>query len=75
MTGVTSMRGSGKHNDTRAKREIMTCGSENHSSPYSFVLSATSQQYFSLRTNQPTLLFSHNKSAPAPAKRTGCMFC
>jgi hypothetical protein len=74
MTGVTSMRGSGKqikggiHNATRAKREIMTCGSENYSSPCSFGLSATSQQYFSLRTNQPVVLFSQNKSAPATSQ-------
>jgi hypothetical protein len=34
-------------------------------SPCSFGLSATSQQYFSLRTNQPTVIFSHNKSTPA----------
>jgi hypothetical protein len=36
---------------------------------YSFGLSATSQQYFSFRTNQPPTIsqqyFSHNKSAPA----------
>jgi hypothetical protein len=30
----------------------------------SFGLSATSQQYFSQRTNQPAVLFSQNKSAP-----------
>jgi hypothetical protein len=36
------------------------------SSPCSFGLSATSQQYFSLRTNQPpAVLFSQNKSASA----------
>jgi hypothetical protein len=28
-------------------------------------LSATSQQYFSLRTNQPAVLFSQRRSAPA----------
>jgi hypothetical protein len=28
-------------------------------------LSATNQQYFSLRTNQPAVLFSQNKPAPA----------
>jgi hypothetical protein len=38
--------------------------------PCSFRLSATNQQYFSLRTNQPstnqpTVLFSQNKPAPA----------
>jgi hypothetical protein len=40
-------------------------------SPYSFGLSGTSQQYFFLRTNQapdtinqPTVLFSQNKSVP-----------
>jgi hypothetical protein len=31
----------------------------------SFGLSATNQQYFSLRTNQPTVHFSQNKPAPA----------
>jgi hypothetical protein len=30
-----------------------------------FGLSATSQQCFPLRTNQPAVLFSQNKSAPA----------
>jgi hypothetical protein len=33
--------------------------------PCSLGLSATSQQYFSLRTNQPAVLFSQNKPAPA----------
>jgi hypothetical protein len=33
--------------------------------PCSLGLSATGQQYFSLRTNQPAVLFSQNKSAPA----------
>jgi hypothetical protein len=36
----------------------------------SFGLSATSQQYFSLRTNQPPVLFSQNKSASA--SQTNC---
>jgi hypothetical protein len=38
-------------------------------SPCSFGLSATSQQYFSLRKNQPAVLSSHNKSAPAISHR------
>jgi hypothetical protein len=33
--------------------------------PCSLGLSATSQQYFSLRTNQPSVIFSQNKPAPA----------
>jgi hypothetical protein len=33
--------------------------------PFSFALSATSQQYFSLKTNQPTVLFSQKKPTPA----------
>jgi hypothetical protein len=33
------------------------------STPCSLGLSATSQHYFSLRTNQPTILFSQNKPA------------
>jgi hypothetical protein len=37
--------------------------------PYSLGLSATSQQYFSLRTNQPAVLFSQNKSAPATSNQ------
>jgi hypothetical protein len=36
--------------------------------PCSFGLSATSQQYFSLRTNQLSVLFSQNKSAPATSQ-------
>jgi hypothetical protein len=44
--------------------------------PCSLGLSATSQQYFSLRINQPPTLFSWNKPASGtshqpPAKRTG----
>jgi hypothetical protein len=33
--------------------------------PCSLGLSATNQQYFSLRTNQPPILFSQSKPAPA----------
>jgi hypothetical protein len=43
--------------------------------PCSFGLSATSQQYFSLRTNQPSptnqqYFFSQNKPAPATSRKT-----
>jgi hypothetical protein len=45
-------------------------------SPCSLGLSATSQQYFSLTTNQPAVLFSQNKLAPAishpPTEQVAC---
>jgi hypothetical protein len=49
------------------------CNERKMHAPRSFGLSATSQQYFSLRTNQPpttshnqpAVLFSQNKPAPA----------
>jgi hypothetical protein len=52
------------HNDCRGRSSFAPC---------SLGLSATSQQYFSLRTNQspatsqnqPAVLFSQNKPAPA----------
>jgi hypothetical protein len=37
-------------------------------SPCSLGLSATRQHYFSLRTNQPLVLFSQNKPAPAASQ-------
>jgi hypothetical protein len=48
-------------------------------SPCSLGLSATSQQYFSLTTNQTAVLFSQNKPAPAishqPTEQVACLSC
>jgi hypothetical protein len=53
--------------DSRVRREPGGGGGfdSRKPAPCLFGLSATSQQYFSLRTNQPAVLFSQNKSASA----------
>jgi hypothetical protein len=63
---------------------LLGSSSVTKSSPCSLGLSATSQQYFSLRTNQPpatsqnqpAVLFSQNKPAPAishqPTEQAAC---